>query len=241
MKRVRIDGVIHSSSSPATSPSPSPNPETGPFPAGSYTFTTYLSTVSTNCTSNSDSWTCAPYVTYDSDPVGSRTQFDWIISTTNTTPTANPDFAIASSNNPFAINFSKTSLTLMDEGLDNERYSFKTTVPKIVYPTASVSIKCYYNETQLLGNLYTKKPKTVSDPATGAGSASSSVPTSSASAPYGEWKFAVDATQSIGGGVDVPDCYQYENGQDGSRITQGYEQEPQGSFCSCAYTNANPQ
>lgn len=129
----------------------------------------------------------------------------------------------------------------MDEGSDDERYSFKTTVPRIVYPTASVSIKCYYNDTQFSGNLYTKKTKTVSDAATGTSSGSSSGPSSGGSSPYGEWKYAVDATQSIEGGVDVPDCYHYENGQDGSKITQGYEEEPQGSFCSCVYTNTNPQ
>ena len=231
---------IPTSSKPAPSPSASSSPQTGPFPAGSYTFTTFLSTVSTNCTSNPSSWNCQPSVTYSTDPSGSEAQFNWIISTTNSTPISSPNFTISSTNNPFSIDFTNTSLILMDAGQDTERYSFTTTVPKIVYPTTSLSIKCFYNQTQFSGNLYTKKPKTAPSGAAAASSTSTASAAASTGDAFAEWNFAVEATQSIGGGVDVPDCYQYNNGQTGARVTQGYEERDAGQFCSCAYKNDNP-
>ena len=59
---------------------------------------------------------------------------------------------------------------------------------------------------------------------------------------FADWKFAVDATLSIGGGEDVPACYNYNanNGQLGSRITIGYSVMPAANFCSCAYKNYDP-
>ena len=165
--------------------------------------------------------------------------FNWII--TDTSPTAK-NFSISSTNNPFAVTFANTSLTLVDAGTDNERYTFKaSSVPKITFPAAN--IKCYYNETTFSGDLYTKKPKTYPSGA----SASSAAPAAATSAAggsgsgsgvaYADWGFAVDAQQSIGGGVDVPECYSWNNGADGSRVEQGYSTQPMGSFCSCAYAN----
>ena len=118
----------------------------------------------------------------------------------------------------------------MDEGLPTERYTFKTTVPKQVFPTGSLSINCFYNETQFSANLYTKKAK--SD-----GSSSSSTTANSGPDSFAQWAYAVEATQSIGGGIDVPDCYRMNDGQVGEKLTKGYEEEPAGQFCSCAYKN----
>lgn len=57
---------------------------------------------------------------------------------------------------------------------------------------------------------------------------------------FADWNFAVDATQSIGGGEDVPACYNTDNGILGSRVTSGYTVEPAADFCSCAYKNYDP-
>ncbi|KAL9125508.1 MAG: hypothetical protein Q9217_005295 [Psora testacea] len=226
------------SSAPAPSPSPSASPQTGPFPAGSYTFTTFLNTISKDCTSNSASWSCEPSVTYESDPVNSKAQFNWIITATNTTPAAAPNFTISSTNNPFAIDFKDASLNLMDEGTDTERYTFETQVQKIVFPTNSFAIKCFYNDTQFSADLYTKKTRTFpSNATTSPINAASATTRTGNGASYAEWEFAVDAAQSIGGGVDVPDCYQYNNRQIGAKITSGYEEQELNEFCSCTYRN----
>ena len=59
---------------------------------------------------------------------------------------------------------------------------------------------------------------------------------------FANWGFAVDATQSVGGGQDVPACYNYNanTGQVGDLITTGYTVMPASDFCSCAYKNYDP-
>ena len=124
--------------------------------------------------------------------------------------------------------------------MPTERYTFQTTVPKIVYPGATFALKCFYNSTLLSANLYTKK-------------AADAVPAEAAtSAPLlrvrddqgvsaiKEWPHAIDVTQSIGGGTGVPDCYEYdpkEPGSVGKRVEKGFEAKGSGDFCSCGYAN----
>jgi len=233
------DNPSHSSA-PPPSPSSSSSPSTGPFPAGSYTFTTFLDTVKTACTSNSASWKCEPSVTYSENPTNSEATFNWIIAASG------PNFTIASTDNPFAINFSNATLSLLDPGSADERYTFTTTVQKVVFP--SFAVKCFYNTTQFTADLYTKKAKSYPSNSTSASATASAAGAAetngAAGAPAGgafaEWNFAVYATQSIGGGVDVPECYNLNNGQTGSRVTSGYTVEPAGDFCSCAYKNYHP-
>ena len=229
---------------PAAPPSSSP-PSPGPFPAGSYSFTTFLDTTSTNCTSNPASWTCHPYVTYATSPTNSQSIFNWIISATG--PGSSPNFTISSTDNPFAIDFFNATLNLLDAGSDQERYKFTTTLQKAIFP--SFGVKCFYNETQFTADMYTKKPKSYPANSTSPSSSASATLSASTTAPsagappggnFGEWGYAVDATQSIGGGVDVPACYDYSNGQIGDRVTDGYSVEPAEEFCSCAYKNYDP-
>ena len=234
--------MLRNSSEPPA-PANSSSPSTGPFPAGSHTFTTFLDSTSTNCTSNSASWTCQPSVTYATSPSKAQATFNWIISATG--PGASPSFTISSTDNPFAIDFSDATLSLIDQGSDQERYTFTTIVQKAVFPTFNV--KCFYNETRFSANMYTKKPKsypTNSTAATTSSAATPAAPTDGAGVPSGgafaNWNYAVDATQSIGGGVDVPACYSMNNGVMGNRITDGYTVEPAGNFCSCAYKNYDP-
>ena len=201
---------------------------------------TILDTVSTNCTSNSASWTCDPSVTYATSPTDSMATFNWIISASG--PSSSPNFTISSSGDPFAIGFSNAPLSLLDPGSANERYSFTTNVQKVVFPT--LSVKCYYNSTQFTADLYTKRQKSY-PPSSAGGSATSSATTPTATGSgtgdtFVNWNFAVDATQSVEGGVDVPDCYNTNNGQVISKVTTGYTPKPAEDFCSCVYKNYDP-
>ena len=190
---------------------------------------------------------------YKDSPTGSKAQFNWIIS-----PVPNSDnknFSISSTNNPFSIDFRDKSLQLLDAGLETERYRFETTLQKIVYPSASFNVKCFYNTTLFAANLYTKKKADAVAPAT-----SSSPPLlrrkesgwnirpisddtfliPRQQQQFREYPYAVDATQSIGGGQGVPDCYEYDQknpGGVGKRVTKGYESKNSGDFCSCGYEN----
>ena len=189
---------------------------------------------------------------YSSSPAGSRAQFNWeirlddsaIMSPTNN----NNNFSISSTANPFTIGFKDVPLQLLDQGLDTERWAFQTTLQKVVFPKANFGVKCYYNSTLFAANLYTKKAK-------------DNVPTPSSSSrlfrrdphagpspldkrqdqgQFKEWDYAIDATQSIGGGTGVPDCYEYDGAKPdevGKRVTKGYEGKTAGDFCSCVYGN----
>lgn len=96
--------------------------------------------------------------------------------------------------------------------------------------------------------MYTSKPKSYPSGTASASATSSAAGAAAtqgaAGAPAGgafaEWKFAVDATQDIGGGVDVPACYSLNNGQPQDRVTSGYDVMPAADFCSCAYKNYDP-
>lgn len=229
----------------APSASSSPKPAES-FPIGSYTFTTFLDTTSANCTSNPASWKCEPSVTYASSPTNAQATFNWIISAADSNSSSGSNLTISSTDNPFVIDFSDAPLTLADAGTDNERYTFSITVAKAVFP--SFNVKCDYNDTQFTANLYTNKPKSYP------GNSTSATPTSSAAgaaatggaagAPAGgafaNWNFAVDAEQSIGGGVDVPACYSLVDEEPGNRVTAGYDVMPAADFCSCAYKNYDP-
>ena len=225
----------YSNAAPAA-PSSSSSPGAEPFPVGSYTFTTFLDTTSTNCTSNPDSWKCEPSVTYATSPTNAQATFNWIISAANSTSDPTSNLTISSTNNPFSIDFSNAALTLVDAGTDNERYTFTTTVQKAVFPTFNV--RCDYNDTQFTADLYTSKPK--SYPSNSTSNATSSAAGTPAGGAFADWNYAVDATQDIGGGVDVPACYDLVNGLPGDRVTSGYSVMPAADFCSCAYKNYDP-
>ena len=111
-----------------------------------------------------------------------------------------------------------------------------------------------------MADLYTSKTK--SYPSNNANAAASSATSSSSAAAaaaatsgaaatnaplsasgggaFTNWQFAMDAKQYVSGGLDVPACYQLNNGQPGDRVTSGYTVMPAADFCSCAYKNYDP-
>ena len=168
----------------------------------------------------------------------------------------NRNFTISTSTNPFSIDFDNVGLQLLDQGMDTERYTFQTTVQKVVFPGRSFSVKCYYNSTLLTANLYTKKPKD-NVPASASrllrprsrnellGEAeeeeeAAALEKRQQSVNWSEWPYAADISQSIGGGQGVPDCYQYDPAKPdsvGDRVTAGYQTQGPGEFCSCVWEN----
>ncbi|KAF2839295.1 hypothetical protein M501DRAFT_918928, partial [Patellaria atrata CBS 101060] len=209
--------------SPTRTPG-STNPLSSNFPKGSYSMVTFLDTVQTNCTSDSSTWTCPPYTTYNDNQQGAMATFNWIISSA-----ADDSYEISSSQNPFSITFNKTPLKLLDQGRDSERYRFQVTMDKVVVPRTAItgdgaSTKCFFNGTTFQGYLYTKMAK--------------DYPTSSMfddDDAYPAWPFAVRAEQVIANGADVPNCYKVENGELGDFVEiNGTETT---GLCSCLYKN----
>ncbi|KAL8733021.1 MAG: hypothetical protein Q9166_002419 [cf. Caloplaca sp. 2 TL-2023] len=205
-----------------------------PFPAGSYTLTTYLSTVQTDCTSKPSDWSCYPYHTYAESPSEALANFTWVI-----THSSNDNFAISSTDNPWSVNFDSTPLTKVDVGTENERYRFSTELNKITIPI--IGVNCYFNGTTLEGNLYTTKARNYPFSSDTMNTTSSTAPaklTPASSNNFQPWPYAIDIRQSVGGGQNVPQCFRLDrNNQPGDRITEGIIPRPESSECSCEYKN----
>ena len=231
--------ILDSSASPPLIPpnSTTTTPPDGPFPIGSYAITTFLDTVTTNCTSNPATWRCAPYTTYTDSPSAALASFNWIISAATS---SGANYTISSSDNIFSIDFVDVPMTLVDANTTMERYTFtiplnKTVNPLVPITTDNSQAACMYYNTDFQGNLYTKI--THSYPTT-----TSNTSTVSAGDVVGfePWPYAADITQKIGGGSSVPDCYKTFNNNLGDRITDGFSAEPSEDTCSCIWKNYDP-
>ncbi|KAL8950395.1 MAG: hypothetical protein Q9222_003575 [Ikaeria aurantiellina] len=200
----------------------------GPFPAGSYTLTTYLDNVETACTSRPQGFSCYPTHTYAESPSEAMANFTWVIME------GSSGFVVSSTSNPWSLNFDNTPLTLVDAGSDEERYQFNTTMDKQTFPDLGVS--CFFNNTNLEGNLYIKKPQNY--PSSGSATSSAAGASSSATRDdFQAWPYAVDIRQSIGGGQNTPECYRMNDGQQGDRIMDGITPQAASSICSCEWKN----
>ncbi|KAI4137813.1 MAG: hypothetical protein L6R39_007083 [Caloplaca ligustica] len=201
---------------------------TGPFPAGFYTLTTFLDTVRTDCSSQTQDWSCYPYHTYNESAAQATANFTWVITQSK------DGFSVSSTNNPWSINFGDTPLTMVDPGTNDERYQFNTSLNKKTIP--SIGVNCFFNNTNLEGNLYTKRaPTYLSSSPANPPAPNPSSPT--ASDDFRPWPYAVEVRQTIGGGQTVPECFRIQADQKGDRITNGITPRPASSICSCDYKN----
>lgn len=223
--------------SPSPSPSQSQSSSSLPkFPAGSYTFQTYLISVTTNCTSSQSSWTCLPYRTYSESPSDSIASYQWIIDPSSP---SSPNLTISSSDNPFNIQFANASLSLLDNGSDSERYTFTANFEKRVPLPGDKS--CFYPNASFKGTFYTRRAKspTAAEPSTASTTLS---PTATADIPsdkFAQWRYAIEATVSASGGSDVPACYHMMGSSKGAQYSEDSASKTVGDVCSCEYRNYN--
>ncbi len=193
--------------------------------------------MSTDCASKSSDWQCAPYQTYDESPSQAMLTFQWIIADTNNDLS---NLTISSPNNPFAIYFANTSLTLVDADLDTERYTYNTSFDKVV--VTSLGVHCFFNNTLFEASLYTKRPQSYPSESDTRPPTPTEAPTSasSSSVPYSNWPYAVDIKHSLRGGPNIPDCYEMNNGVKGARVVDGRVPKTSRDICSCGYRNHDP-
>ena len=240
------DSLAFSNAPPSPASSSTAAIPNGPFPAGSYALTTFLDTISTNCTSNAATWRCYPYATYSQSQTGAMATFNWVIAQTDPKAPSPSNYSISSTDNPFALNFSNAPLQLLDLGLTTERYTFSVTMNKTVLPSTAIAndnsmATCYYNNATFRANLFTKMPKTYPLPVSASGSAATPSPPAgdgtSVNQDYQPWPYAVRMEEYIGGGNGVPSCYKTINGNIGDRITDGISPKGPENVCSCLYKN----
>ena len=229
----------------SSSPSPPAATTPLPFPIGSYTIQTYLTTVETACTSNPATFNCYPYVTYNESGSSSMATFDWIISS----PTNNTqNLTLSTSNNPFANTFSGVPLALQNQGTDDEHYAFSLPLQKVVVPdmplsSDGASADCFYNRTTFAGMLYTRKPyqnatsAAAPAPSSGAGAGAGTMPSSPGNQDYKPWPYAINVTQSIHGGQGVPECFEFTNDGKGGPMVGGLQPQAPSTTCECRWLN----
>ena len=221
--------------------SPSPPRFSGPFPAGSYAFTTFLETVDTGCTANPSTWRCYPYQTYNDSSTLSAATFDWIIS--GTSPSRPTNYIITSSDNPFALTFDAEPLEFLDAGLSTERYVLRMSMDKVVIPSSPITdddsiASCYYNGTTFVAQFFTRQEKTY--PPASIFSSSSATPSQSTATnkdDFHPWPYAVQIEQVIQGGDHVPTCYKSKDGHLGGQVPNSPSLGPRTGSCSCLYRN----
>ncbi len=194
------------------------------FPAGSYSFYTFLDTVSTNCTSNAATWMCYPYSTYAQNPSGSAATFQWIID-----PVPNSkNYTISSTANLFSIVFTNATLSLMNSGQADEHFFFQISMQKPTKPTSqlgsqNVASTCYFNQTTFQAYLYTKMEKTYPSNSTNA---------TDTSMPFTAWPYAVKVEQVTGAGAGTPTCL----GPSGQSLGD-FSVADETQLCDCLYLN----
>ncbi|KAK0249451.1 hypothetical protein B0A54_03704 [Friedmanniomyces endolithicus] len=221
------------------------------FPLGEYSMITALRTVATNCTSNPSTWRCYPYTTYDpsdgSTNTSSLASFNWIISNTSSTYATNlttstssqntpSNLTISSTNNPFSISFTNQSLLYTPATSTNAtsgHYTFSFTQSKSVIPSTSLlssgaAAECFFNSTIFTGTLYLDAASTFPG---------ESLANETGIGGYTPWPYAIEISQSSGGGADVPACYEMVNGGVGNRITTATTPEAGSAECVCDYRN----
>lgn len=222
-----------------TSPPPLP---VDIFPAGSFTFTTALTNVSTACSAaasspSSSPWRCFPYALYSpSSPLSSSATYHWTIF-----PVTQYAYAISSSSNPFAPSFTNVSLSLLDANQPTERLGFSFIHPKLVSSQiGSRVLKCWFNTTVLSATIWTRRRASYPANITSAtlplppssSTSSSPSPTAGTGKPttpkdlWPAWPFAVQVEEAQGASDEVPDCF---DGATGQRVLLSSAAAPDGS------------
>ena len=211
---------------------------------------TALKGVSTDCTSNSATWTCYPGTIFDPSVVssenGSMASFNWIIQATSSSYATNTtgatsdagipaNLTISSTNNPLSVSFTNKTLTYFasSSNTSSPRYTFSFSISKNVFPSVALTSdnsasECFYNQTTFLGTLYLSAPRNFP---------SGAMASSEGVGGYTQWPYALEITQTSPGGQDVPACYQYVNGTVGDPISPSLTPEPSTSQCLCDYKN----
>lgn len=203
-----------------------PAPQATSFPAGAYSISSFLTNVTTACTSNAATWLCYPYTIYADSSTASTAAWDWIIEPRDNSP----NFVVSSTANVFSIVFSNATLSLEDPGLPSEHYAFSIAIPKTTKPRealtdANVQATCSFNDARLAAKLYTKA---------GSDTEPSTANTTIQGQTYMPWPYRVDIVQTSSSGADAVEC------ADARGQSLGDFNVKAGQECRCLY-QTNPE
>ncbi|PQE18800.1 tat pathway signal sequence protein [Rutstroemia sp. NJR-2017a WRK4] len=205
------------------------------FPAGNYSIPTFLTTITTNCTSNPATWKCYPYETYNSNsPSDSTAVFQWVISSND-----GANLTISSTPNPFSILFNDAPLVLKDRGMDTERYAFeiemmKQTRPDVILGVENRAAACYWEGVRLEGELFMGSGVEGDGTEMGEGEQGNEAETGMGG--FVNWAGRVEVRQVVKAGEGVPRCVDGE-GESLGDFGVGNREEAGEEVCECVYGN----
>ena len=138
-------------------------------------------------------------------------------------------YTISSVDSTHSPSFSNEDLSLINSGEDSERYKFQLTTDIAISPSSQISSDvstsntiCFFNSTTFDAYLYTKMDRTYPD--------------SDTDAADDAWPFAVRIEEVVGGGQNVPNCY---NTQTWEQLEDGLDAQDPANLCSCLWRNYN--
>ncbi|KAK8009030.1 hypothetical protein PG991_011581 [Apiospora marii] len=220
---------------PSATPSDQEGEQPVLFPAGSYSFTTALYDVKTDCTSNNDTFRCYPNKIYNQsrpDSPESESTYFWTISQVNSWA-----YTITAAPNPFVPQFTNLSLTQLEANQPGERLTFTFQMHgAAVVPLATLggggndtrSATCYYNDTVVTGTIWTRRPAAFpANLTTSVSNGGGKGRPLTASTTFDPWPYAVQVVQST---RDAPNCQDIDGNRVGGNFGRAGE-------CSCSYAN----
>ncbi|KAB5549854.1 hypothetical protein GE09DRAFT_187189 [Coniochaeta sp. 2T2.1] len=211
-----------------------PTPLSTLFPAGNYTLSTALSSLTTSCSSSPQTWRCYPYTLYSPSLApssnASTATFFWTI-----TPKTSWSYTISSTPNPFAPSFADIPLTLHDPNQYTEHFTFNFSLRhssvvegQLAPSSTTATTTCWFNSTVMAVTLWTRMRadfpagiEGVNVPVGGTGSDGG----------FATWPFRVEVRQTQLGGEGVPDCRDPAGGKVGGGDLGGDGE------CGCFYRN----
>lgn len=228
------------------------------FPAGSYSFTTALTSISTSCTSDPATFRCYPYIIYNasqntsssettsSSSSSSRTSF-WTIHEPRPS-----SFLISAAPNPFVPQFTNVSMRLLDANQPTERFTFNFTMQLTVTPASQITrtamadtttaeqgngdsddnsrFTCYYHDTVASATIWIRRPAEF--PRNLDTPVSNGGNGTHVSTSFDPWPYAVDLAQVSEPGPAQPECRDADGGRAGDFAAPS-DAEP----CGCWYRN----
>ncbi|ATY63002.1 hypothetical protein A9K55_008481 [Cordyceps militaris] len=188
------------------------------FPAGAYSFETYLRANSSGCTSRASSWQCYPETSASS----LRATFYWTVQ--GDVGGAHHDYYVTGTEEPFGPAFANLPATLLDVKQPSERLSFAFAANKtVVIPVAAGDgrvANCTYPGTVFQATLWTRRR----------GGQGVSAP--SRTARYAPWPGEMEVVQYKNSTIGDPVCVD----RHGKAIA---DVQAAGGSCLCRYTSTS--
>ncbi|OAA73556.1 hypothetical protein ISF_00457 [Cordyceps fumosorosea ARSEF 2679] len=185
------------------------------FPAGAYSFDTYLRENSTGCTSRASTWRCYP----ETGGPGSRATFHWTVQSSGPGPSSY--YVSGTGEEPFGPTFANLPATILDADRPTERLTFAFAANATVTPADGGRVaNCTYTGVVFRATLWTRRR----------GGQAFAAPTHQAA--YAPWPGDLEVVQYKNSTIGEPVCVDAQ----GRGVA---DVQAAGGSCLCRYTSTS--